>query len=283
MNKFSMGNAFNEAKAFVMQNPLLYFGLLVVAQILSWVVIALPIGGMAGFESLAASGSDPEAMSQIMAGFGGLFFICLIAGTAISLAGNYAVWRHGLANGTISAGEALVYGLKACFPALLFVFVAYIALFIGITLIALIFAGLGVASGGSGAIGALAFVLVVLVFAGFVYLLARLSIMGPIMADQNSLNPFAAAGQSWRATAGNGWMIALFFVLCCIIFIIVYMLAAMLAGGIGGASGSTGFTLILMLVLMLPVLVAGVLFAVGLPAGIYRDLVGTANKADIFN
>ena len=283
MKQFSMGNAFSETKAFVMQSPLLYVGLILLAQILAMVIVFLPIGGMAGFQSIAMAGSDPLAISQMMAGFGGLFIICMIAGAAITLAGNFAVWRHGLSNGSISAGEALIYGLKACFPALLFFVVGYFAIILCAIFIGAIFGGIGSVIGNSTFFGIVSVVFGIAALAGFIYLLARLSIMGPLMADQNKLNPFTAAGQSWRATNGNGWMIALFFVLCYIVFAVVYFVAAMLAGAIGGLSGSVALTFILMMALILPILIIGILLGVGLPAGVYRDLVGSVNKAEIFN
>ena len=283
MKQFSMNNAFSEAKAFVMQNPLLYFGLILLAQIIAMVIVFLPIGGVAGFQSIAMAGADPQAIAGIMAGFGGLFLICMIAGAAITLAGNFAVWRHGLSNGSISAGEALVYGLKACFPSLLFFVVGYLAVILCAILIGAIIGGIGSVVGNSVFFGIVAAVFGLAVLAGFIYLLARLSIMGPLMADQNKLNPFTAAGQSWRATNGNGWMIALFFVLCYIVFSVVYFVAAMIAGAIGQVSGSIALTFILMIVLILPILIIGILLGVGLPAGVYRDLVGSVNKAEIFN
>lgn len=283
MNNFSMGNAFNEGKAFVMKNPLLYLGLIIVAQILSMIIIILPMGGMGGIQAMMAGGSDPMAMQQMMAGAGVLFFICMIIGLAVSLAGSFAVWRHGFANGTMSAGEALVYGLKASLPALLFVVVGYIIVFIAAAIFGGVLGMLGMASGSSAVAGIFTVIIGLAVLAGIVYLLARFSIMGPEMAINDSLNPFAAAGRSWRATAGNGWMIALFFVVCYIIFFIAYFIAAMIAGGIGGASGSGIVTGLLFIIVMIPVIAIGALIGVGLPAGVYKDLVGDANKAEIFN
>ncbi len=283
MNKFSMGNAFNEGKAFVMKNPLLYLGLIIVAQILSLIIMMLPMGGVGGFQAMMAGGSDPMAMQQFMAGAGVLFVICMIIGVAVSLAGSFAVWRHGFANGTISAGEALVYGLKACLPALLFVVVGYIIMLIAGLIVGFVFGMLGVASGDGAVAGIMGFIVAIGILAAMAYLLARFSIMGPEMVTSDSLNPFAAAGRSWRATEGNGWMIALFFVICYIVFFIAYFIAALIAGGIGGASGSGVVTTLLFIIVMIPVIAIGALIGVGLPAGVYKDLVGDANKAQIFN
>lgn len=283
MKQFSMGNAFNEAKAFVMQSPFLYIGLIVLIQIVSMAVMFLPMGGIVGLQAMAVNGSDPEAMSQMMAGFGGLFFLSIMVGVALAFAGNFAVWRHGLADGSVSVGQALLYGVKACFPALFFAIIAYVALFVGAMVFALAFGGLGAASGSGGFMIALAVISALGIFVGMIYLLARFSVMGPEMADNNSLNPFAAAGRSWNATRGNGWMIALFFALCYIVFFVIYMVAAMVVAGIGGVTGSEILTLILSIILTLPILMIGVLLGVGLPAGVYRDLVGRADKSEIFS
>lgn len=282
MKNFSMGNAFNEGKAFVMQNPLLYIGFIIVAQILSLLVMLLAFGGFGGMSVLMSAGSDPLAVQQMMAGAGLMFFIGMIVAVAVSLAGNFAVWRHGFSNGTRTAGEALVYGLKASLPALLFVVVGYIAIIIGAVVIGGVLGLLGAALGSTIA-GLFSFIAAIVIVAGVAYLLARLSIMGPEMAVNDSLNPFAAAGRSWNATQGNGWMIALLFVVCYIVFMIVYLLAALIAGGIGGATGSAVVTGLLFIIVMLPVIAIGALIGVGLPAGVYKDLIGDAGKADIFN
>ncbi len=273
MNKFSMGNAFNEGKAFVMQRPALYIGLVLLAQILAMAVMFGPIGGAAGMAALG-NPADPMAAEQLMAGFGGLFFLAIFLGIALQFMGYYAVWRHGLANGSVSVGEAIIYGLKACVPALVFAIVAYIAIVVAVIPVAAI---AGVAQS-----PAIAVILGIAAFVGFIYLLGRFSIMGPEMAAENSVNPFSAAGRSWRATQGNGWMIALFFIIVYIVFFVLYFLAMLVITPITASmSGAAAF--IVAMLLMIPLMIVGIFLGVGLPAGVYRDLVGFKNKSDIFS
>lgn len=272
MNKFSMGNAFSEAKAFVMQAPFLYVGIVLASYILAFLLIMLTVGGAMGLSSGAVA--DPLAVSSALQGMMGLFFLVILACYALMFAGYYAVWRHGLGN--VSIGEAFVYGLKACIPALIFIIVAYIILVIGMLPFIFLSAAAGAGGSNPGIIGGL---FLLILFFGGIYLLARLSIMGPEMAAHNSLNPFAAAGRSWTATQGNGWMIALYFVVAYIIFFIAYFLLA----GIAAAAGNSGAVgTIIALIVLLPVFVIGIWLGVGMPAGVYLDLVGRPDKTEIF-
>ena len=129
MNKFSMGNAFNEGKALVMQRPLLYIGLLLLAQIIGYVVMFLPLGGMAGMAALTSG--DLAAVSEAMTGgLGSLFIVSFLAGLAIMMSGSMMVWRHGLGN--VSVGEAIIYGLKAAIPLLILT----LAMIVGLAIVA---------------------------------------------------------------------------------------------------------------------------------------------------
>ena len=281
MNPFSMGNAFNEAKAFIMQNPVMYVAILILMQIVGVIVMFLPLGGAAGLQLLTGGASDPQVMAQVMAGAGALLIITYILGIAIMLSGQFAVWRHGLANGSITWGEALVYGVKASLPVLLFSIVVGIIFGIVAMIGAFLFGGLGMASGASATSGVLMFVFIIALLFGVLYFYARLCLMGPDMADNNSLNPFAAAGRSWNATQGKGWMIALFVFLCYLVYMVIYFVVAMIAGALASSGGTVGA--ILMLIILLPILAIGALLGIRLPVGIYRDVVGRADKTEIFN
>ena len=77
-------------------------------------------------------------------------------------------------------------------------------------------------------------------------------------------------------------MIALFLIAVYVVYFIVYMLASMIIAPIvGSMSATTAF--IVTILLMIPVLAIGALMGVGLPAGIYRDLVGQPDRAEVFS
>lgn len=286
MNPFSMGNAFNEAKAFIMQNPVIYVAILILMQIVGVIVMFLPLGGAAGIQLLTGGASDPQVMAQVMAGAGALLIITYILGIAITISGQFAVWRHGLMNGSVSWGEALVYGVKASLPVLLFSLVVGIIFLIVAFIGVFLFGGIGIATGASSPESISASIIMLFVFMlallfGALYFYARFCLMGPDMADNNSLNPFAAAGRSWNATQGKGWMIALFVFLCYVVFAVIYLVVGAIAGALASSGGTVGT--ILTLIIMLPIFAIGALMGVGLPVGIYRDVVGRADKTEIFN
>lgn len=294
MEKFSIGNAFAEAKNFVMAHFWLYLGLIFGTQVLSIMIMLLPFGGLAGMEVLMPTvASDPGAIDRAIFGAGALFFVALIVGIAIALSGNFIIWRHGFSKDSTSVGGAILYGLKVAIPILLFVILAYVALIAIIFIIVLLFGAVGFGLGSdlllSGGLetGLRAIGVVALIglagFLVFTYFLARVSVMGPEMAAHNSLNPFAACARSWRTTRGNGWMILLFFVISYIVFSVIYAVASGLAGAIGAASGSSAVVGILTMVIVFPVLAFGALLSAALPAGVYRDLVAQKGGAEIFS
>ncbi len=94
------------------------------------------------------------------------------------------------------------------------------------------------------ALGAIAGILAVispfLVFLAFpvvIYVMIKLSLVGPVIAVEQTLNPFTALVRSWVLTKGNSLRIFAFFVLLFVIAIVILLLITLIAGVILAAVG----------------------------------------------
>lgn len=129
---------------------------------------------------------------------------------------------------------------------------------------------------------AIGFGFVLLIVPGL-YLLGRLSITGPLIADRRERNPIEAIAQGWRATDGIGWRIVGLFLLVVIVAwvafsaatsaltvlgsLIVAESARPIVGGFAGALSSAALGLLIIL----------------LTAAIYRQIDGGRRVSDVFS
>lgn len=292
MTKMSIGAAFSETFAFLKANW---------QQMLLWVGGALVVVGLLGylflgstFSAMALAPNDP---SLVMGAFGKIFLFALIA--AVILYGvSMLIWRGGLHPGeapnfawAFQAGPAFAFGMFVVMLA------AYILVFIVMLILTLIFGaalgGMGalspsaLESGAAGAVGGGAiFLMIILYIAVIVFMLwvqARFSVAGPVMADRLTRNPVTGLGESWRLTGASQWTIVGFYLLFTIGIFIYALIAGMIFGGILGAiaGGSVVGAILTMIVMAAAVYLPMIMISFSMPIGIYRALAPRAS-GDVF-
>ena len=292
MTKMSIGAAFSETFAFLKANW---------QQMLLWVGGALVVVGLLGylflgstFSAMALAPNDP---SLVMGAFGKIFLFALIA--AVILYGvSMLIWRGGLHPGeapnfawAFQAGPAFAFGMFVVMLA------AYILVFIVMLILTLIFGaalgGMGalspsaLESGAAGAVGGGAiFLMIILYIAVIVFMLwvqARFSVAGPVMADRLTRNPVTGLGESWRLTGASQWTIVGFYLLFTIGIFVYALIAGMIFGGILGAiaGGSVVGAILTMIVMAAAVYLPMIMISFSMPNGIYRALAPRAS-GDVF-
>ena len=265
MMKMSIGAAFSETFAFLKANWM---------QMLMWVGGALVVVGLLGYlflgSTFAAMAMSPNDPSLIMGAFGKISLFALVA-AVIFYGVSMLIWRGGMHPGeapnfawAFQAGPALAFGM------IVIMIAAYIVIFIVMFILTLIFGaalgGMGglspaaLESGGAGAIGGGAILLMVLVYiAVIVFLLwvqGRFMVAGPVMAERLTRNPVTGLSESWRLTGPSQWVIVGFYLLFTIGLFVYALVAGMIFGGILGAvaGGSVGGRLIRIASILPPVL-----------------------------
>ena len=284
MASFSLSEAWNEGVAFV-RNNLREVAIWAAIGVLVPIILQLVILGGAAeqqamFEQMMAGG-DPTAMA---AALGGGVFLVSIVSQIISSASYFGAWRMGLSREPVAPPQAGVYALGAATTSLVLLFAIFIGLMILIGIPLGIFGALGgLGSGGNASVGGtmaafgMALIALLLVIPLMLWLMARLSVMGPVMAAAGSVNPLYGITQSWRLTKPVQWPIFGYILLLVVAFIVIGMILALISGvgmiatgGMGAelGTGSLIFTAIISLIISIPYAIA----AIGIPAGIYRAL-----------
>ena len=122
-------------------------------------------------------------------------------------------------------------------------------------------------------ITALAVILGILAFVGFVYAAIKISLLAPVIAIERMYNPFSALLRSWKLTKGNSIRLLAFYILFFLavgvvgfVILLVVTLVFGIAGGDIAVTGVGVFNAILTTVYL--VLILGVL------AGVHRQLAG---------
>ena len=292
MTKMSIGAAFSETFAFLKANWM---------QMLMWVGGALILVGLLGylflgstFSAMAMSPNDP---SLIMGAFGKIGLFALIA-AVIFYGVSMLIWRGGMHPGeapnfawAFQAGPALAVGMIVVMIA------AYIVIFIVMFIMTLIFGaalggmgGLSPAafeSGGAGAIGGGAILLMIILYVAMVVFLlwvqGRFMVAGPVMAERLTRNPVTGLGESWRLTGPSQWVIVGFYLLFTIGMLVYIFIASMIFGGVLGAivGGSVVGAMLTMIVMAALVYLPIIMISFSMPVGVYRAIAPRAS-GDVF-
>ena len=292
MTKMSIGAAFSETFAFLKANWM---------QMLMWVGGALVVVGLLGYlflgSTFAAMAMSPNDPSLIMGAFGKISLFALVA-AVIFYGVSMLIWRGGMHPGeapnfawAFQAGPALAFGM------IVIMIAAYIVLFIVMFILTLIFGaalgGMGglspaaLESGGAGAIGGGAILLMVLVYiAVIVFLLwvqGRFMVAGPVMAERLTRNPVTGLSESWRLTGPSQWVIVGFYLLFTIGLFVYALVAGMIFGGILGAvaGGSVVGAMLTMIVMAALVYLPIIMISFSMPVGVYRAIAPRAS-GDVF-
>lgn len=289
MIKMSIGAAFSETFAFLKANWM---------QMLLWVGGALVVVGLLGylflgstFTAMAMSAGDPSAAFGAL---GKIFLFALLA-SVILYGVCMLIWRGGMHPGeapnfawAFQAGPAFAFGTFVVMIA------AYIVIIVIMLILGLVF---GAALGGmgsmspealaSGAVGGGAiFVMIILYIAVLVLMLwvqARFSVAGPVMADRLTRNPVTGFAESWRITGASQWKIVGFFLLFTLAMLAYMFVASLIFGGILGAIlGGSAVGAVLSLIVMAAVVYLPIMmFSFSMPIGIYRAIAPRAS-GDVF-
>lgn len=281
MNKISISEAWAYATSFFNgQHPnhaIALIGMGIVGPLL----LNLAMGGGAAMNPAAFAGG-PDAVLAM----GGSLILIGLLGFILQSGSYFASWRLGLMPGKETIGSALGYGLVAALPVLLLT-VAFILLIgivagivFGASLMPLLAGGQPTDAGAAGA-GIMMLLGLPLFLLFLLWLSARFSCMGPIMAHGRTFNPLPALAESWRMTAASQWKLMGYFVLLAIVIFIIAMIVGMIAGvgAIAGGDSGAGFGFALVLSSLIGIPIA--YLYVGVPAGIYRAL-GGGNAGDVF-
>ncbi|MDZ3831408.1 MAG: hypothetical protein U0S50_06280 [Sphingopyxis sp.] len=102
------------------------------------------------------------------------------------------------------------------------------------------------------------------------YLVGRLSVAVPLLADRGIRNPIEPIRQSWALTHGNGWAIFFFLFLVAVVIFIVAMILIGVTGAVAGSEPGVGR-------MVAGVVEAGVgavgsLVSIAVSAAVYRQL-----------
>jgi hypothetical protein len=107
-----------------------------------------------------------------------------------------------------------------------------------------------------------------------IYLTGRLAAAAPVLVAKRQLNPFAAVGESFELSRGNGWSIAGLTILVVVAGLVIYLVAKALIGSVflvlGGGMEGIGGLLVAILDAALGAIFSTVLIT--LFAAIYRAL-----------
>jgi hypothetical protein len=292
MTKMSIGAAFSETFAFLKANWM---------QMLMWVGGALVVVGVLGYlflgSTFSAMAMAPNDPSLVMGAFGKIALFALIA-AVIFYGVSMLIWRGGMHPGeapnfawAFQAGPALAFGMVVIMIA------AYIVIFIVMFIMTLIFGaalgGMGglspaaLESGGAGAIGGGAILLMVILYVAMVVFLlwvqGRFMVAGPVMAERLTRNPVTGLGESWRLTGPSQWVIVGFYLLFTIGMLVYIFIASMIFGGVLGAivGGSVVGAMLTMIVMAALVYLPIIMVSFSMPVGIYRAIAPRAS-GDVF-
>jgi hypothetical protein len=287
VNGFSIGEAWSQGVAFLSAHFKMVLIYVAAGVLLPLVIQLLLIGGtlesVLNPQALLASGDNPFAA---LGAFGAGFFVAATLGQIIQSASYYASWRHGLSGGVEEPASVVTYALGAAAMWLLATIALGIAaaLLIGLPL-GLI--GAGAAAGGdASSLGGFVLILIPVLLFLFLWLGARLSVIGPAMADARSVNPLYGIAASWRLTGPSQWPIVGYLVVLLIAFIVLSMILGIIAaiGMIGAGSAGGELSTGVIIGTMISGIIAGIPLAlayVAIPAGIYRTLVPN-NAGEVF-
>ncbi len=244
MVKFDMGAAWDDTLQLLKSHTAL-------VGTIAGVFLFLPALAVAWFGPVPIEPAAGADFNQVMETFRESFRQMIPGQLAIALSaliGTAGILRLWLSRTGTSVGEALTFALML-FPTML-----AIQILCGIAL------GLGF----------------ILLLVPGLYLLGRLALVTPAVADRSLYNPFEAIRTSWELTRGNGW--AIFFFLFLVALVIV--IAALIIGGIVSviAGNEPGFGRMLGGFIEAAFSAVGSLASIAVSAAAYRQLA----SSDVF-
>lgn len=222
MPYFSGGQAFSDAFGIMAAR----FGPMFVAWLVYIVaIIALNASFLGTMMAGMAPAMDPA--DNPMAKVGGAIFLFYLAYLGLLFAQQVAISRTTSDRHRPAIGEALVAGLKAVPTMLGIMLLCLVGGFGGLFVLSLLSAGLSAALN-SAVPGA---ILSLLGMLGMAFVFARLSLVLPLVAIEEQMNPISAIAGSWRLTARESFKIALIWIAVFLLYLaLVFGLFAVTIG-----------------------------------------------------
>ncbi|MEI4508047.1 hypothetical protein WBQ88_08970 [Sphingopyxis sp. CCNWLW253] len=247
MVKFDMGAAWDDTLQLLKSHTAL-------VGTIAGVFLFLPALAVAWFGPVPIEPAAGADFNQVMETFRESFRQMIPGQLAIALSaliGTAGILRLWLSRTGTSVGEALTFALTL-FPTMLAIQILC-GIVIGLGFILLLVPGL--------------------------YLLGRLALVTPAVADRSLYNPFEAIRTSWDLTRGNGW--AIFFFLFLVALVIV--IAALIIGGVVSviAGSDPGFGRMLGGFVEAVFSAVGSLASIAVSAAAYRQLA-LRTSSDVF-
>lgn len=208
MAKFDMGAAWDDSVALLKSHSAL-------TGAIAAVFLFLPALALAWFGPVSVEPPEGATFDQIVTAFQENIWQILpyqIGIAILALVGSLAILRLWLSRAATSVGEALSFALRLL-PTMIIIQIL------------------------TGLITAFGFVL--LVVPGL-YLIGRLALTGPVVADRSVANPLDAIAASWNLTRDNGWAIFLFIFLVTLVIGIVLLVVTGVIGAVVGSGPGIG-------------------------------------------
>lgn len=247
MTKFDMGAAWDDTLLLLKSHTALIVAIAGVFFFLPALAFAwfgpVPIEPPAGADFDQLMASFRESARQMIPG--------QIVVALTTMIGTVAILRLWLSRSGVSVGEALTFGLML-FPTMLVAQILSV-IAIGIGVILLIIPGL--------------------------YLVGRLALVAPAIADRAIYNPIDAIRTSWELTRNNGWAVFFFLLLVALVIFIV----ALIIGGVLSVVAGSGPGFGSMVGGLVEALFGAVssLFSTAVAAAAYRQLA-LRGASDVF-
>lgn len=225
---------------------------------------------------MLANLGNPAATDRIMAGmtgpvvgFGAVSFVLQSIGYLAMLA-----LLTDRARPTV--GQALGIAVRAL-PTVAGAALLFFAGTLGALLVLTMFSA---ALGSAASVGAIAGLVVVLLFAGLVYAMVKLSLVLPVIIIERVSNPVAALLRSWRLTKGNSFRLFFFYLLLTVVYFVILMVVGVATMGLAAVIAGQGklTTLVGGLVSAIIGAVASALL-IAVLAAIHRQLAGPSPEA----
>jgi hypothetical protein len=211
--KFSMSEAWRDATAMMSANREV---LLIVAGIFFFIPgVAM---GLAMGDVQQIMLADPENAQEMVLSFYADWGWLLALGGIASVVGYLALLALLRDHNRPTVGEAIKIGLIGLLPAI----GAYIVLVFGLGAAAALLAMIAGVTGNA-AVGLLVGLVIV---AGVIYVLVKVSLAGPVIAIDKVYNPFKILTRSWRLTKGNSFRLFLFYLLLTVTYIVIAAVAS---------------------------------------------------------
>lgn len=274
--KATIGGIFSGTLDFLKANWLVMLGMVVAVFVVLGAFGFLMVGSLFS-QAMMGAPADPTIVFSMM----GRFFLFYLIAMVVLYGASLSVWRHGMTNGQDSVVQNLGWAIGAgAMMGLLYIGLVII-LYIILAIVALVliavagvsFAAIGPGGTSAAGLGAGAVVLIVLLYiaflVGMLWITSRLSLIGPVMAAERTINPITGLTKSWSLTGPSQWTIVGFFLLTAIAVVV-----ALLVVGAILAAVNVQF---LVLLLYVPLF----LFWWSLPPGIYSQ-VSKPDRSAVF-